>query len=69
MLMLSWKGRDVMARPDGDASAEAKLPPSVGIIMGSDSDLPTMAAAAEVLESFGITVEAGASTRPLLSST
>jgi phosphoribosylaminoimidazole carboxylase len=29
----------------------------VGIIMGSDSDLPTMAAAAETLESFGIGVE------------
>ena len=41
----------------GDASAQLLTPPSVGIIMGSDSDLPTMAAAAEVLESFGIGVE------------
>lgn len=40
--------------PDG---AVVKPPPSVGIIMGSDSDLPTMAAAAETLESFGIGVE------------
>jgi len=29
----------------------------VGIIMGSDSDLPVMKAAAEVLDSFGITYE------------
>ena len=40
--------------PDGHV---VKPPPSVGIIMGSDSDLPTMAAAAETLESFGIGVE------------
>jgi phosphoribosylaminoimidazole carboxylase len=31
--------------------------PLVGIIMGSDSDLPTMSAAAEVLESFGVPLE------------
>lgn len=31
--------------------------PSVGIIMGSDSDLPTMKAAAEVLEEFGVECE------------
>lgn len=31
--------------------------PSVGIIMGSDSDLPTMKAAAEVLEEFGVACE------------
>lgn len=31
--------------------------PLVGIIMGSDSDLPTMQAAAEVLEEFGIPLE------------
>ncbi|NLZ38539.1 MAG: 5-(carboxyamino)imidazole ribonucleotide mutase [Firmicutes bacterium] len=30
---------------------------SVGIIMGSDSDLPVMASAAEVLEEFGVTYE------------
>ncbi|HMU70154.1 MAG TPA: 5-(carboxyamino)imidazole ribonucleotide mutase [Chitinophagales bacterium] len=34
-----------------------KLPPMVSIIMGSDSDLPVMRDAAEVLESFGIPVE------------
>ena len=47
----------VMAIAAGDADAQANVPPSVGIIMGSDSDLPTMAAAAETLESFGIGVE------------
>lgn len=31
--------------------------PQVGIIMGSDSDLPTMQAAAEVLEQFGVPME------------
>ncbi len=31
--------------------------PMVSVIMGSDSDLPIMAAAAEVLESFGVTHE------------
>ncbi|HEX7259475.1 MAG TPA: 5-(carboxyamino)imidazole ribonucleotide mutase [Candidatus Saccharimonadia bacterium] len=31
--------------------------PQVGIIMGSDSDLPVMKQAAEVLESFGISAE------------
>jgi phosphoribosylaminoimidazole carboxylase len=47
----------VMALANGDENAVVQPPPSVGIIMGSDSDLPTMAAAAEVLESFGIPVE------------
>ena len=47
----------VLAIAAGDKNAVAKPPPSVGIIMGSDSDLPTMAAAAEVLESFGVGVE------------
>merc|ERR1719499_2575631 len=32
-------------------------PPRVGIIMGSDSDLPCMRAAAEVLEDFGVPFE------------
>ena len=47
----------IVAIAGGDADARVKPPPSVGIIMGSDSDLPTMAAAAETLESFGIGVE------------
>jgi 5-(carboxyamino)imidazole ribonucleotide mutase len=39
------------ARPSG-------LPPLVGIVMGSDSDWPTMQAAAEVLDEFGVPWEA-----------
>lgn len=35
----------------------AGAPPMVGIIMGSDSDLPTMAPAAEILRDFGVPVE------------
>lgn len=31
--------------------------PEIGIIMGSDSDLPTMQAAVEVCEAFGVTYE------------
>lgn len=31
--------------------------PVVGVIMGSDSDLPTMRAAADVLEEFGVPYE------------
>lgn len=31
--------------------------PLVGIIMGSDSDLPVMKDAAEILESFGVSFE------------
>ncbi len=34
------------------------LPPAVGIIMGSNSDWPTMKAAAKVLEEFGVPFEA-----------
>jgi phosphoribosylaminoimidazole carboxylase PurE protein len=33
-------------------------PPSVAILMGSDSDLPAMAEAARVLEAFGVAYEA-----------
>jgi 5-(carboxyamino)imidazole ribonucleotide mutase len=32
--------------------------PRVGVVMGSDSDWPTMRAAAEVLDEFGVTFEA-----------
>ncbi|MCS6849386.1 MAG: 5-(carboxyamino)imidazole ribonucleotide mutase [Anaerolineae bacterium] len=34
-----------------------QTPPVVGIVMGSDSDLPTMQAAAEVCEQFGVPYE------------
>ena len=39
-------------------SNEKKSSPLVGILMGSDSDWPTMKAAAEVLGEFGIASEA-----------
>lgn len=47
----------VLTIASGEPDAKPDLPPLVGIIMGSDSDLPTMAAAAETLESFGVGVE------------
>jgi 5-(carboxyamino)imidazole ribonucleotide mutase len=37
---------------------EQQSPPRVGIVMGSDSDWPTMKAAAEALEEFGVPYEA-----------
>ncbi|KAJ2503702.1 phosphoribosylaminoimidazole carboxylase ade2 [Coemansia sp. RSA 1972] len=47
---------------DGSVSAEekrdvAEMSPLVGIIMGSDSDLPTMRPAAQLLEQFGVPFE------------
>src|SRR5688500_6202064 len=39
------------------AASSKNRSPLVGIIMGSDSDLPTMKPAAEILESFGIPFE------------
>ena len=41
----------------GKEEEEQNCRPRVGIIMGSDSDLPTMKAAAEVLEEFGVECE------------
>lgn len=38
--------------PTGDAAGGA--PPKVGVVMGSDSDWPTMRAAAEALDEFGV---------------
>ena len=52
--------RPVLKAVDGEESAvdvKHKSPPSVGIIMGSDSDLPTMKDAAVVLDDFGIPYE------------
>ncbi|CEF98955.1 Rudiment single hybrid motif [Ostreococcus tauri] len=48
---------DTILRAAKGDHTPAKPAPQVGIIMGSDSDLPTMSAAAEVLESFGIGCE------------
>ena len=45
--------KDLFRMSDSMAPSDAL----VGIIMGSDSDLPTMKAAAEVLESFGVSYE------------
>ncbi|CAE7269091.1 ade6 [Symbiodinium necroappetens] len=54
--------RPVLAAVDGDDAVNkldvpTKPAPSVGIIMGSDSDLPTMKDAAQVLDDFGIPYE------------
>jgi len=57
------EGAQELADSDARASDAGLLPrfgtgnARVGIIMGSDSDLPTMKAAAEVLEEFGVEVE------------
>ncbi len=40
-----------------DSAAEVKPAAAVGIIMGSDSDLPVMQSAAEILQLFGIAFE------------
>ena len=37
--------------------AEIKKGPQVGIVMGSDSDMPVMAKAADILEELGISCE------------
>ncbi|CAL8469156.1 g8697 [Coccomyxa elongata] len=46
-----------LASTSGREEEEGGERPRVGIIMGSDSDLPTMRAAAEVLRDFGIAAE------------
>ncbi len=40
------------------SNPKTETPPLVGILMGSDSDWPTMKAAAEVCEQFGVACEA-----------
>lgn len=47
----------VVTAPESSTEGEGASAPPVGIIMGSDSDLPVMALAAEVLESFGVPYE------------
>lgn len=48
-----------VVRNEAEAAHSANLePPLVGIVMGSDSDWPTMQAAAEVLTEFGVPFEA-----------
>jgi phosphoribosylaminoimidazole carboxylase PurE protein len=46
-----------MTRKRGGSSKAAGRSPVVGILMGSDSDLPTMQEAAKVLEEFGVPFE------------
>ena len=46
-----------MARKRPVGSPPATPPPVVGILMGSDSDLPTMQEAAKILEEFGLPFE------------
>lgn len=46
-----------LAVVQGEKPASAALPPRVGVIMGSDSDLPVMKAACKVLEDFGVPFE------------
>jgi phosphoribosylaminoimidazole carboxylase len=49
------KVRNELTMTSGEGSKGGEV--EVGIIMGSDSDLPTMKAAAEILEEFGIACE------------
>jgi len=51
------EGRIATPAPETRAESSSGLAVRVGIIMGSDSDLPCMSAAAEMLESFGIGCE------------
>ncbi len=47
-----------LAEAVGTTGPDASAAPRVGIVMGSDSDWPTMKAAAEALEEFGVAYEA-----------
>ncbi|KAL3893773.1 MAG: hypothetical protein SGPRY_014006, partial [Prymnesium sp.] len=47
----------LLAALEYDSPELLACPPKVGVIMGSDSDLPTMRAAAEVLTEFGVPFE------------
>lgn len=57
---LAAAGKGAAAALEATAAAAQRAPPplpQVGIIMGSDSDLPVMAEAAAVLEDFGVACE------------
>jgi 5-(carboxyamino)imidazole ribonucleotide mutase len=43
--------------PPAPPEPPASCPPSVAVVMGSDSDLPTMQAAVDLLEAFGVRCE------------
>lgn len=49
--------QQVASQLQGGGGGGPKAAPLVGVIMGSDSDLATMKAAAEVLEEFGVPCE------------
>lgn len=55
--IINTKGIQDYPKENPGVVAESSLGPPVGIIMGSDSDLPVMALAAEVLDSFGVEYE------------
>lgn len=55
--IINTKGIQDYPKENPGVVAASSLGPPVGIIMGSDSDLPVMALAAEVLDSFGVEYE------------
>lgn len=57
MAVLKSRSNDIMGTLDINHSKVQEKNPLVGIIMGSDSDLPKMKAAAEILEEFGVPFE------------
>ncbi|MFP4650661.1 MAG: phosphoribosylamine--glycine ligase [Desulfobacterales bacterium] len=54
---ISWKGEHHRGDIGKKALERKKIPPRVGIIMGSDSDLSVMMAAAELLKKFDVPFE------------
>jgi len=54
---ISWDGEHHRTDIGAKALARRQIAPAVGIVMGSDSDMPVMAAAAEMLKQFGIPYE------------
>jgi phosphoribosylamine--glycine ligase len=54
---ISWKGEQHRSDIGQKALARLEAPPRVGILMGSDSDLPVMDAAASVLKAFDVPYE------------
>lgn len=57
MAVLKSRLNDITGTLDINHSKVQEKNPLVGIIMGSDSDLPKMKAAAEILEEFGVPFE------------
>lgn len=58
MAVLKARSDTIMGTLDAkNSNGVSEKNPLVGIIMGSDSDLPKMKAAAEILEEFGVPFE------------